>query len=38
MFMSDFLGIFQLFGDGAQCSLDDDLVNSASYNPARDGQ
>jgi hypothetical protein len=31
-----FWGIFQLLGDGAQCSLSDDLVNSASYNPARD--
>jgi hypothetical protein len=31
-----FWGIFQLFGDGARCSLNDDLVNSASYDPARD--
>jgi len=31
-----FWGIFQLFGDGAQCTLSDDLVNSASYDPARD--
>jgi len=31
-----FWGIFQLFGEGAQCSLNDDLVNSASYDPARD--
>jgi hypothetical protein len=32
-----FWGIFQLIGAGAQCTLGDDLVNSASYNPARDG-
>lgn len=31
-----FWGIFQLFGEGAQCTLNDDLVNSASYDPARD--
>ena len=31
-----FWGIFQLFGDGAKCSLDDGLVNSASYDPNRD--
>jgi hypothetical protein len=29
-------GIFQLFGEGAECSLDGDLVNSSSYDPARD--
>jgi hypothetical protein len=32
-----FWGIFQLTGAGAQCTLGDDLVNSASYAPARDG-
>lgn len=31
-----FWGIFQLIGAGAQCTLGDDLVNSASYDPARD--
>ncbi|MGH6813094.1 MAG: hypothetical protein ACREDM_12400 [Methylocella sp.] len=31
-----FWGIFQLTGAGAQCTLGDDLVNSASYAPARD--
>ena len=31
-----FWGIFQLFGDGAKCSLDDGLINSASYDPTRD--
>jgi hypothetical protein len=31
-----FWGIFQLTGAGAQCTLDDDLVNSASYAPALD--
>src|SRR6516225_7236663 len=31
-----FWGILQLFGDGARCSLSDDLVNSASYDPAPD--
>lgn len=31
-----FWGIFQLTGVGARCTLGDDLVNSASYNPARD--
>ena len=33
-----FWGTFQLFGDGTQCNLGGDLVNSASYDPARDGQ
>ena len=32
-----FWGIFQLTGAGARCTLGDDLVNSASYAPARDG-
>jgi hypothetical protein len=31
-----FYGNFQLVGEDAQCSLGDDLVPSASYNPARD--
>src|SRR6516162_1394814 len=31
-----FWGVLQLFGDGARCSLSDDLVNSASYDPAPD--
>ena len=31
-----FWGIFQIFGDGVQCSLAGDLVNSASYDPVRD--
>jgi len=31
-----FWGIFQIFGEGAQCTLSDDLVNSASYDPVRD--
>lgn len=31
-----FWGIFQLTGAGAQCTLGDDLVNSASYAPALD--
>jgi hypothetical protein len=31
-----FWGRFQLVGEHAQCALGDDLVPSASYNPARD--
>jgi hypothetical protein len=31
-----FWGHFQLLGENAQCALGDDLVPSASYNPARD--
>jgi hypothetical protein len=31
-----FWGPFQLTGEGANCTLGDDLVNSASYNPALD--
>ena len=33
-----FWGTFQLVADQAQCTLEDDLVYSASYDPARDGQ
>ncbi len=31
-----FYGPFQLTGKGAQCTLSDDLINSASYNPSLD--
>jgi hypothetical protein len=31
-----FWGIYQIFGDGAQCNLSDGLINSASYDPVRD--
>jgi hypothetical protein len=31
-----FWGHFQLVGENAQCQLGDDLIPSASYNPARD--
>jgi hypothetical protein len=31
-----FWGPFQLTGEGANCTLDDDLVNSASYTPVLD--
>ena len=33
-----FSGIFQLIQDAAPCTLDDDLIYSASYDPAGDGQ
>jgi hypothetical protein len=33
-----FWGIFQLVADHAECTLEDDLVYSASYDPSKDGQ